>query len=83
MTLGEVEALLGDPERIDTRAPTEGDGDGDDADARADAEDRATERFLVALAHSTRSRRSRIGNMQRLWVRIASPSSSCSTPTSV
>ena len=62
MTLGEVEALLGGPERIETTAPTEG-----DADDGPDAERLATARFRIALTHTVRSRRARIGSSHRTW----------------
>ena len=66
MTLGEVEALLGGPERIETTGPLEGDAD-DNGDDGPDAERLASERFLVALTHTTRSRRSRMGSSRRTW----------------
>jgi hypothetical protein len=66
MTLGEVQALLGGPERIETTGPTEGDADDDAADA-PDGERRATERFLIALTHAAQSSRARIDGAKRTW----------------
>lgn len=66
MTLGDVEALLGGPEHIETTGPTEGDAD-DDANDGPDGERLASERFLIALTHSAQSRRSRIDSVQHIW----------------
>jgi hypothetical protein len=62
MTLVEVEALLGGPERIETTGPTEG-----DSDDGPDAEREAGERFIIALTHTQGSRRSRVNSSQRTW----------------
>ena len=66
MALGEVEALLGGPARIETTGPTEGDAD-DNANDGPDPERLATERFLIALTHTTQSSRSRIGSSKHIW----------------
>jgi hypothetical protein len=66
MTLSEIEALLGGPERIKTTGPTEGDAD-DNGDDGPDAERLASERFLNALTHTARSHRSRIDSTKHTW----------------
>jgi hypothetical protein len=62
MTLAEVEALLGGPDRIDTTAPVEPDAVDDQEAARPEAV-----QFQLTLTRLGKSRRAQIGSSLRTW----------------